>query len=241
MSWLAYWWPGLQGLHRHGKILPSLTAISYGLLLGLGVASAWVWPQLLEGTAEQLLWTVLFLLAVATFFVGDRIVDEADEQTSEPPEGNDVFRAAMTQYLRGDWFSVERNLKNALRQRPRDIECRLLLATMFRHTGRLEEAQGELLYISRVEQAWRWDVELQREWGWLQEALTENGTEEGEKEQVKENAEEVEDAKDQEVDSQDDSQLRVYPLGAISEEAAEPTEVEQDGLAPEDAAARRAA
>jgi hypothetical protein len=213
MSWLTYWWPGLHGLYRRGKFLSSCTAVSYGLLLSLGVAAAWVWPEILEGRAEQFLWTILFLLAAATFFVGDRIIDEADEPSPESGEKEDPYRTAMSQYLLGDWFRAERTLKNILRQSPRDMECRLLLATLFRHTGRIDEARRELLYISKIEQAWRWDVELQREWASLQEACSEKETaEKDETGNASSSPEELEESATENVESDEGGGPQVYSL-----------------------------
>ena len=250
MSWLAYWWPGLHGLCRQGKISSFCTAVSYGLLLSLGIAAAWVWPAVLEGPAEQFLWTILLLLGVATFLIGDRVVDDADEpsQTSSG-EGGDPYRSAMRQYLLGDWFRAEKTLKNTLRQSPRDMECRLLLATLFRHTGRLDEARRELLYISKIEQAWRWDVELQREWASIQEACTEKEAakeEKAEDEASLSPEEEVEDEGEDEVKSDrvelnDNDTPYVYPLKSGEQTPASEDSEESDSVESKYSPDRRAA
>ena len=54
-------------------------------------------------------------------------------------------------------------LEQLVKADARDIEARLLLATLFRRTGRLEEARAALDKLSRSQGAEKWELEIQRE------------------------------------------------------------------------------
>ena len=76
-----------------------------------------------------------------------------------------MFRAALSEYLKGNWFEAERTLGRLLEVRPRDVEARLLLATLLRHNGRLNEALEQLARLELLEDARRWarEIEVERE------------------------------------------------------------------------------
>jgi thioredoxin-like negative regulator of GroEL len=72
--------------------------------------------------------------------------------------------------LKGNWFEAERGLYRLLRENDHDLEARLLLATLFRHTKRFEEATRQLNQLARLDGAQRWALEIQREGQLLAEA-----------------------------------------------------------------------
>jgi len=69
----------------------------------------------------------------------------------------------MEFYLQGQWFEAEKKLVSLLRQNPRDVEARLLIATLFRHTRRWEEALRQLDQLERLEASRAWALEIHRE------------------------------------------------------------------------------
>jgi hypothetical protein len=50
-----------------------------------------------------------------------------------------------------------------LRKNLRDLEARLMLATLLRHSGRVDEAKRQLDTLARFEGAGKWELEIQRE------------------------------------------------------------------------------
>jgi hypothetical protein len=76
--------------------------------------------------------------------------------------------------LQGNWFQAERVLSARLRKDAGDLDARLLLATLLRRTGPLEEAQREVDLLERCEGAWKWGPEIHRERQLLTEAKTKN-------------------------------------------------------------------
>ena len=77
------------------------------------------------------------------------------------------FTDAVTQYLQGNWFEAERFLNEILERNPRDPEALLMLATLFRHTGRIEESRQTLLKLQKFEESRKWFVEIATELEYL--------------------------------------------------------------------------
>lgn len=98
----------------------------------------------------------------------------ADGQSETPPvdkqeeKRDQWFREAQQCYLRGDWVAAEQKLLKLLKQDARDVESRLMLATLWRHQGRGEEALRQLDRLERLEAASEWQYEIAAE----REALT---------------------------------------------------------------------
>ena len=86
-----------------------------------------------------------------------------DKQDLTKPDA--IFREAVDEYLKGNWFEAERALAELLDRSPRDADARLMLATLLRHAGRLDEAAEHLDRLERMEQSskWRWEIRRERE------------------------------------------------------------------------------
>jgi cytochrome c-type biogenesis protein CcmH/NrfG len=78
--------------------------------------------------------------------------------------------------LKGDYYQAEHVLEELLRRNLRDVDARLMLATLLRHTGRLDEAAGQLDTLVRLEGASKWQWEIEQERDLLAEAKTEKAT-----------------------------------------------------------------
>jgi cytochrome c-type biogenesis protein CcmH/NrfG len=74
-----------------------------------------------------------------------------------------LFREALHEYLQGSWFEAEAKLGHLLRLDPRDVEGRLLLATLLRHNERHAESIEHLDRLSRLRGADRWSEEIAAE------------------------------------------------------------------------------
>jgi len=90
--------------------------------------------------------------------------DEAGEPVERPPAERDQwFREAQGHYLRNDWVATEQTLLKLLKQDARDIESRLMLATLWRHQGRTAEATRQLDRLARLEAAEEFEHEIAAE------------------------------------------------------------------------------
>ena len=74
-----------------------------------------------------------------------------------------LFNQAQREYLKGHWEETEILLNRRLAKQPRDVEARLLLATMFRRSLRLEESLEQLDVMQRFDESARWLFEINRE------------------------------------------------------------------------------
>ena len=67
-------------------------------------------------------------------------------------------------------------LEGLLRRNLRDLDARLMLATLLRHTGRLDEADATTRHAGAIEGAGKWELEMRRERELLAEAKTAKAT-----------------------------------------------------------------
>ena len=170
---LAYFWPGLPQLWMRGSwagllVAVGFTALANVLLLATLVFHEWLPQQtrLIGFAALAVVWLlsrwqtraerrVCQLTEVETEF------DEEGETVERPPaERDQMFREAQGHYLRNDWVATEQTLLKLLKQDARDIESRLMLATLWRHQGRTAEATRQLDRLARLEAATSWQHEI---------------------------------------------------------------------------------
>ena len=173
MKWgqlLLCGWPGLAHLWLRGSYPALIGAIGFSLVLNLALVATFLWPALLGEFFPVIAWPIIFLVWLISCWTSLSVV----QQLSGPPkmsseqERNDfsaeksgiinydsqsdldeapshtLFNRAQREYLKGHWIDAETLLKERLDQAERDIEARLLLATLFRHTGKLDLASFQL-------------------------------------------------------------------------------------------------
>jgi hypothetical protein len=85
----------------------------------------------------------------------------------EGMSADDLFRQAQTQYLRGNYLQAETMLCHLTDRPGGDVDAQLMLATLCRHTGRLDEAADRLRRLERDEDARQWQDEIKGEWASL--------------------------------------------------------------------------
>jgi hypothetical protein len=137
-------------------------AVGCAGLLNLLLVSSFIWTELLAG---RLVWGLWLLLA--TVWLGAAAFSALFQPPAAPAVvagiERDLFREAQSEYLRGNWFEAETLLARLLEQQPRDVEARLMLATLLRHNRRTSEAQQQLLRLECLEPAEVWRVEIANE------------------------------------------------------------------------------
>lgn len=161
----TYLWPGLPQLWHSGLWSGLLLAVGFAALLNLLVLASFVWIELLSPLALRLGW-----LAVGTLWCVSVVISTLSGPRSRRWRGKSpaevLFREALDEYLQGNWFESERILDRLLRLHPRDVEARLMRATLYRHTRRYSEALAELTNLERFRdaQAWALEIESERQW-----------------------------------------------------------------------------
>lgn len=173
-------WPGLRRLWNEGAASGLGMAVGFAAILNVLLAASLVWTRWLSPTVLAAGW-----LAVAVFWLvslvhsvaagggrEDGQPDGGGERECSPDE--DLFREAIAQYLQGNWFEAEDALRRTLAENTRDCEAMLMLATLLRHSGRLEDAAAQLQRTARLEASAAWRQELETEWRRISEAERDN-------------------------------------------------------------------
>lgn len=167
--WITYLWPGATQLWRHGAWSSLLLAVVFGLGLNLALLSTLVWSELFSPIIRNSTWLVV-VVSWAGFALFSRHWNHHELVSSESRTSDDQFAAALDHYLQGDWFEAQRILTALIRRNARDVDARLMLATLLRHTRRFDEAAQHLAFLQRLEDAGKWELEICREWELLQQA-----------------------------------------------------------------------
>jgi hypothetical protein len=172
MPWATYLWPGLPQVWKRGAWSALGLALGFAALVNITVVASLVWTELFPDAVRKAAW-----LAVAVVWVGSATVarwrDRAAARQADQPQTGDRYCQAMEHYLKGDWFEAECVLAGLLRSSPRDVDANLMLATLYRHTGRPDEAAVQLDRIERLDESAKWVLEIDRERKWLAEAQSE--------------------------------------------------------------------
>lgn len=171
--WARGLWPGLPQLWSEGDLHHFATALGFTLLLNFSLLTTFVWTGLTAPLLRDAAW-----LATAVFWFVGTLLNcgraRRETQNSEPEEASGWFPQAMEQYLRGNWLEAEILLERILARNARDVEARLLRATMFRRSGRHKESRKELSRLEALDGAEVWQQEIDRERAKLQAAQEES-------------------------------------------------------------------
>ena len=181
-------WPGLPQLWSQGTWSGLAVAVGFAILLNVLIVSTLVWTEWIGMNLWVGLWVGLIgsclVSAVADRYGtrtrlplqsdrprGSQVAPaETGQELAEKTDG-DLFRSCQAQYLQGNWYEAETQLVELLRGSPRDVEAQLLLATLYRHLERFDEAGRWLAGLERSEEAEGWIQEIRNERACLVRAL----------------------------------------------------------------------
>ena len=173
-----YLWPGLPQLFHRGNGSALAVALGLASAAEFGVGRHFRLHRVPKRSARCGVWWVLGVTWLA--FVAASLRWNATPMGQEIiAAGEDTFPTALDYYLKGNWFQAERLFREQLQREPRDLESRLTLGTLLRHTRRYAEARRELELLQRLEGAGKWAWEIQRERDLLAQAMQEDGQNEG--------------------------------------------------------------
>ena len=152
-------WPGLAEIWWRGRFSAFPAAIAFTLALNWLLLTTFLYTEWMSGT---LVWMASWIGVAAWGFYVIRRVRElptmlTPRAISDEP---DRFSEAHAAYLRADWKSAEALLQQVLAIEPRDPPALLMLAGVYRHTGRYESAELLAIEIGRLEVADAWQLEL---------------------------------------------------------------------------------
>lgn len=160
---IMHGWPGFCRVWKDGAVSGLFVAVGFAMLLNLSLLTTWVWSDLLPEGVRVLLWSVTAFTWIIGWVDSNRFL--ANHLFLSAQDGQlDLFLAARGEYLRCEWGRSEDLLCSILHENPRDVEARLMLATLNRHQGRIPEAREHLRRLQRLERAGEWNMEIGREW-----------------------------------------------------------------------------
>ncbi|NMC19454.1 MAG: tetratricopeptide repeat protein [Thermogutta sp.] len=167
-TWLLYLWPGAVPLILEPGWGTFLVAAAFACLFHLCLVATFVWPETWPSLVTRGAW--LCLAAGWAYSVYWAVLcDRRQRRAVAPAPGEDLFPAALQAYLRGEWSRTEHILGRLLRRNPRDADALLLLVSLWRRTGRLDQAGRLLRELEKLDAARRWYAEIQREKQLLEE------------------------------------------------------------------------
>lgn len=155
-------WPGLPWLWLRGSVAGLVLALAFAVSLDVAVVTTFVWPGLVElpftiavWAATGVVWLVSTVSAAAAF----------PPSLARPPaaEIDPLFVKARDAYLARDWLVAETRLRQLLELSPTDGEAQLLLATLLRRVGRLDEARAALDKLSASDSGRPWRAAIAAE------------------------------------------------------------------------------
>jgi hypothetical protein len=160
--YLTIAWPGMPWLWLRGSFAGLVLALAFALAVDVAVFTTWIWSELVDVRLSLALWTataVVWLIATASALTGF---------PPPIPRGRDVaadalFVKARDAYLARDWLAAETKLRTLLDLSPTDGEAQLLLGTLLRRVGRLDEAAAALETLSRSDAGTPWLPAIGRE------------------------------------------------------------------------------
>ena len=160
--WMAFVWPGLPELWFRGQWSGLILAVFAALLVNFLLATSLVWTEWQSSTVRT---TAAFMLAFTwgTGIYRSRRQLRKSDRLDAGGASEDLFRQAQNEYLRGNWFEAESVIHKLLRHCARDVDAHLMLATLYRHTGRLEESATQLRRLALFDDAQKWAMEIERE------------------------------------------------------------------------------
>ncbi len=138
-----------------GSLAGLVLALAFAVSFDVAVVTTFIWGELIElpftvavWAATAVVWLVSTVSAVATF----------PQSLAQPSaaEVNPLYVKARDAYLAHDWLAAETRLRELLERAPTDGEAQLLLGTLLRRVGRLDEARVALEKLAQSDAGARW-------------------------------------------------------------------------------------
>ncbi len=175
MPWCFYLWPGLPQMWLHGNWSGLVIALGAAALLDVLLLISFGWTELIGESLRNILWPIFAVAWIAAIVWSRRqcrrqVVVESLERKEDP------FHEALDHYLKGDNYQAEQILEGLLRRNVRDLDARLMLATLLRRDKRLDEATEHLDILGCFEGGEKWELEIQQERNLLAEAKTQQAS-----------------------------------------------------------------
>jgi hypothetical protein len=159
--WIGCLFPGLGRAWWYGSPGGLAASLVFVAILNVAIVATFGWTEWIGTSTRTCLWVILSLFWCGGAVLGYRL-GRAEDHTG-PVDETDEFARARCEYLQGNWYDTEEILKRLLRRDGRDVETRLMLATLYRRTQRPDQSRQSLDQLDRYAAAQRWQHEIRRE------------------------------------------------------------------------------
>lgn len=164
---LVLLWPGFADSWRFGTVKNVAITLAFAGLLEFAILCTFVWPQWTVAPVRAVVWfgVVMFWMVTSGVQFLRHLVKNRSSGITDSSH-KDLFRAAQTEYLNGNWAQAEELFHGLLKGNPLDVDSRLYLASLYRHVDQPAAARSQLKLLRdeiRSNGDAKWDVEVQRE------------------------------------------------------------------------------
>lgn len=161
MPWTMYLWPGLPQVWSFGKWGFWALAVALAAAFNALLAASFGWSELLGPKLRTILWVGFAALWTAAWLWSLQNFRRRAALNARLP--SDEFALAIGHYLKGDYYQAEELFRKLLDKNERDLDVRLMLATLLRRGKRWAEAAKELDNLAKLEGSEKWELEIARE------------------------------------------------------------------------------
>jgi tetratricopeptide (TPR) repeat protein len=155
-------WPGLPRLWNRGETYSLAIAILFGVLLNLAILATFYWIEWWPSFLVYFAWCSLCLWSISSWGLSF-IIPHAYPRILTADACDRLLATAQADYLRGEYIEAEASLHKILSAGVEDIEAALLLAAIFRRTGRKRHAIDCLERLERLDGSRKWYAEIENE------------------------------------------------------------------------------
>ncbi|MDA7950884.1 MAG: tetratricopeptide repeat protein [Pirellulaceae bacterium] len=173
-----YLWPGLAELWLLRQAKGFLIAVSFGCALTLALYFRFINGIGLPGEMRSLFCAIIAAIWLKNLFYNFRFSPEF-HSNRQKNDLQKLFLQSQREYLQGNWVGAQLLLHQLLRESPADVESRLMLATLYRHTKQYDLAEKEISHLKQIDAEGLWQFELGVELKLITKSREEDSTEAG--------------------------------------------------------------
>jgi len=157
-------WPGLPRLWLQGRMSGLFVALLFAVALNSALITSFVFPNLFGFVTVRMIWLAVGVSWLIGTWRNLNKLPTLSAPGSNSTGNEDLFLRAQAEYLNGHWLEAESLCRRLLKSSPNDVDAHLMLATLYRHNGRFDEARTELKLLERQQESRKWILEISQEY-----------------------------------------------------------------------------
>lgn len=159
----SYFWPGYRRAWDEMDHQSAVVAIAFAWMMVFVGFNLFYWTSWYPGWLVNLATIALVAISIGhgakRILFGESLASSAIT-IDDLEEAERSFRLAQENYLQGSYFEAEQQLLKNLAINEADIESALLLASVYRRSGKFSESLETLAQLQLKERSDRWMTEI---------------------------------------------------------------------------------